>query len=69
MNRNSILNEGFFSKIKALLTKNPKFMKNIRDMNKISKSLEDRLNKRAKARGEKGNIKLHTFTVEDFINK
>ena len=38
-------------------------------MNKAARSLETRLNKRAKARGEKGNIKLHTFTVDDFIRK
>ena len=67
MNKEIILKEGFFDKLKALLKKDPKFMKNVKDMNKIAKSLEDRLNKRAVARGEKGNIKLHRFKPSDFI--
>ena len=75
MNKSNLIAEGFFSKlIKKIkdrktikkLKSDKKLNKDLNDLNKYSKSLEDRVNGYLKAAGEKP-IKLDKYTLRDFI--
>ena len=72
MNKNNIINEGFFSKLASILgigskearaLKNNKgFMSSLKDLNKSSKDLEKQLSKIA---GKK--IELSKYSFKDFL--
>ena len=76
MNRNNLLSEGFFDKLKKFI-KDKKVLKKIKNdlkvkntLNKLNNSqedLEDYLNKLLKDAGLKPNVTLSKFDAKDFI--
>ena len=75
MNQSNLIAEGFFSKlIKQIkdrktfkkIKSDKKLNKNIDDLNKSTKSLEDRVNGYLRDAGQEP-IKLAKFSIKDFI--
>jgi hypothetical protein len=76
MNKESILTEGFFDKIKKYfkdkkirkkVANDPKVKSKLKDLNSSQQSLEDLLNGYLKDAGEKPDVKLSKYKAKDFI--
>tara|TARA_Y100001938_G_scaffold102083_1_gene139414 strand:+ start:1087 stop:1341 length:255 start_codon:yes stop_codon:yes gene_type:complete len=76
MNRDNLLSEGFFDKLKKFIKdkrvlkkvqNDPKVKNNLNKLNSSQKDFEKYLNKLLKDAGLEPNVKLSKFDVKDFI--
>ena len=76
MNRDNLLSEGFFDKLKKFIKdkrvlkkvqNDPKVKNNLNKLNSSQKDLENYLNKLLKDAGFEQNVKLSKFDAKDFI--
>ena len=76
MNRDNLLSEGFFDKLKKFIKdkrvlkkvqNDPKVKNNLNKLNSSQKDLENYLNKLLKDAGLEQNVKLSKFDAKDFI--